>query len=63
MVSHTTIREDPWIFQYGNMPADVNGTDGTYVDRLYEHLVALKIGTPTDDTHYDNITNHSLGMN
>jgi len=49
---------DPWVFQYGMM-----ATNGTEVDRLYEHAAAQVIGEPIDDTHYDNITNHALGMN
>jgi prepilin-type N-terminal cleavage/methylation domain-containing protein len=54
---------NPWVFQYGFMSAN-----GTRVDRLYEHAVALQIGEPLADpsgaaTQNDNITNHSLGMN
>ncbi len=54
---------NPWVFQYGFMT-----TDGTRVDRIYEHGASRPIGEPRADasgtfTHYDNITNHSLGMN
>ncbi len=54
---------DPWVFQYGAM-----AVDGTEISRLYEHAVSQKIGTARanasgDFPHYDNITNHSLGMN
>ena len=46
---------DPWSFQYG--------TDSTAVGRVYAAGPGDKIGRFTAETHFDNITNHSLGMN
>lgn len=45
-----------WSFQYG--------TDGTEVGRLYDTTgPGINIGKFHAETHQDNITNHSLGMN
>ena len=44
-----------WVFQYGII--------GTAVGRLYESGPVENIGKFTADTHFDNIDNHSLGMN
>ena len=53
---------DGWSFQYGSLdPFDDPVTD---VSRLYDMTgQAGHIGVLESDTHYDNITNHSLGMN